>query len=92
MPVPRLSGSKKLVPDVLFRAGKAGVQGVQVHVAIIHHVAADHGALVEVDVVKVIDQPRRVIQVLRGAVAILQRDRIDDMHRSACRAEMNIGA
>ncbi len=42
----------------------------------------NHGPLEEVHIVEVMRDPGRVVQVLRGRVAILQRHRIDDMHRS----------
>ena len=73
-------------------ARKAAVKRVEVHLLVVHHIAADHGALVEMDVVQIVDQPRRIIQILRRRLAIVQRDRIDDMHRRPCRAVMHVGA
>jgi hypothetical protein len=44
------------------------------------------------DVVQIVDQPRRVIQVLRRGFAVFQRDRVDDMHRRPGGAVMDVGA
>ena len=77
--------------DVFAGARKATIERVDVHIVVIDHIAADHGALIEVDIVQIVDQPRGIIQILRGAVPILQSDRIDDMDRSASGAIMHIG-
>ena len=85
-------GVKEAGADVLFGAGKAGIERVQIHIDVVDHIAAHHRALVEVDVIQIINQARRVIQVLRGGIAVIQRDRVNDMHSSPCCAEMHIAA
>jgi hypothetical protein len=73
-------------------AGQAAVERVQVHLLVVDHIAADHRALVEMDVVQIVDQPRRIIQILRGGFAVVQRDRIDDMHGRPGGAVVDVGA
>lgn len=75
---------------MLAGARKATIERVQIHFLVIHHIAANHGALIEVDVIQIIHQSRRIIQVLRGAFAVVQTDRIDDMHRRPGCAKMHI--
>ena len=73
-------------------AGTAGIKRVQVHLEVVGHVPRHHRALEEVDVIKRMGDPRRVIKILRGGIAIGVRLQIDDMHRRARRAEMDVGA
>ena len=74
------------------RARQATIQSVQIHLAVVDHITAHHRALIEVNVIKVIHQPCRIIQILRRAFAVIQRDRIHDMHRCPCRAVMHATA
>ena len=76
--------------DMLFRACQAAVKRVEVHLAIVLHIAADHRALVEMDIVEIIDEAGSIIEILRGRLPVVMRDRIDDMHRRPRRAEMHI--
>ena len=73
-------------------AGAAGVKRVQVHLEVVGHVPRHHGPLEEMHVVERMGDPRRVIKVLRGGIAIGVRLQIDDMHRRARRTEMDISA
>ena len=78
--------------DMLARSRDGTIERVEVHFLIVGHVTADHGALVEMDIVEIVHEPRRVIEVLRRRLAVFQRHRIDDMHRSARRAVMHFRA
>ena len=44
------------------------------------------------DVVQIVDQTRRIIQVLRFGFAVFQRDRVDDMHGGPGGAVVDVGA
>ena len=74
---------------MLGRAGTAGIKRVDVHLVIVGDVAAHHDALEEVDVVEMLRQPRRVVEILRGGIAVFARLHVDDMHRRARRAVMH---
>ena len=74
---------------MLGRARKAAIQRVQIHLAVIDHIAANHRALVKVDIVQIVDQARGIIKVLRRAFAVVQRDGIYDMHRRPRCAKMH---
>ena len=74
---------------MLRRAGQTGVERVRVHVEIVDHVAADHRPLEEVDVVEVMGEPRGVMEIPGGGVAIIAGQRVDDMDGGARRAEMH---
>ena len=83
---------RKRCTHMLGCARKTGVERVDIHVIVVKHIAADHRPLEEVNVIKVMRDPRRVIKILRRGIAILVPLQIDDMHGSARRAEMHIGA
>ena len=49
--------------DMLLGAGKAGIHGVDVEVVAGDHVARGDGALVEVDVIAIVDDAAGVIEI-----------------------------
>jgi hypothetical protein len=73
-------------------AREAGVERVHVHLVVVGHVAADHRALEEVDVLEVLGEPRGVVEIARRGFAVVAADRVDDMDRRARGAEMHPGA
>jgi hypothetical protein len=77
---------------MLFGACKAAVERVEIHLQIVHHIAADHGALIKVNVIKILHQTCGIIEILRGAFAVGQRDRVHNVHGSPCGAVMHVGA
>ena len=77
---------------MLRRPGAAGIERVEVHLEVVGHVPADHRALEEMDVVERLGDPRSVVEVLCGGIAVGVGLKIDDMDRRACRAEMDVGA
>ena len=77
--------------DMLHGPRKTAIQRVQVHIAVIDHIAANHSALIKMDIVQIIDQPRRIVEILRRAVAVFKRERVHDMHGRARSAVMHIG-
>ena len=62
---PHVAGLGKRCPDVLPGAGNAGIDRVQVEFEIVLYVAADHRALEEVDVVQVLHEAGRIVEVRR---------------------------
>ena len=78
-------------PDMFQRAGRAGIDGVQIHLEIVGDVAAHHRALQEVDIVEHIGDPRRIMQVLHCALAVIAPLHIDHMHRGPGGAVMHAG-
>ena len=62
----------------------AGIDRVQVQLAVVLDVTADHGALEEVDVVQVLGDPGRVVKIARGRVAVFLGEGIDHVNGRAC--------
>ncbi len=75
--------------DVLSRPCDAGVAGVQVEVARRDHVARDHRALEEVDVLQRVGQTGHVVEVLQSRFAVGASLGIDDVDRRARSAEVH---
>ncbi len=75
--------------DMLGRARAAGIDGVEIHLAIVDDVPRDHRALQEVDVVEAVRDPRGIVQVLHGAVAVVSPIHVDHVHGSPCGAVMH---
>jgi hypothetical protein len=59
--------------DMFRGARQAGVERVEVHLDEVRDLAADHGALEEMDVVEVMGEPRRVVEVRRGRGPVFVR-------------------
>jgi hypothetical protein len=69
---PRVDGGRvgKGRADMFRGARQAGVERVEVHLHEVRDLAADHGALEEMDVVEVMGEPRGVVEVGRGGGAV----------------------
>ncbi len=74
------------------RAADRRVTGVGVHIQRVGQVAADHGALEEMDVVQRIGHARHVVQVGGGRFAIGAGARVDHMNGGARGAEIDLVA
>ena len=77
---------------MLCRARAAGVERVEVHLQRVGNVARHHGALQEMQVVEHVDDPRRIVQVLHRAFAVIAARRIDHVHGSAGGAVVHAAA
>ncbi len=75
------SGFGERGADMLGGAGAAGVDRVEVHLAVVGDVAGNHGALQEVDVVQPVGDAGGVVQVLQGGFAVAAAVDIDQVHR-----------
>ena len=75
--------------DMLGRAHHAGVAGVEVHIGGIGDVAADDGALEEMDMLHLVDDAGDVVDVLHRRFPIGAGDGIDDVHRRPGGAEID---
>ena len=74
---------------MLRRAGATGIDGVQIHFAVIKNVARHHRALQEMDIVEHVADLGRVMQVLQSGIAIGLAVGFDHMHGCARRAVMH---
>ena len=59
---------------------------------IVRHIAADHGALEEMDIVEMMHELGGVQQILGGGFAVFALFHIDHMHGGTGGAEMDPGA
>ena len=71
------------------RACAAAIDRVEVHFHVVGNVTADHRPLQEMDVVEPVCDPRRIVQVLQGRVAIGLTVGFHDAYRGTSRAEMH---
>jgi len=78
--------------DVLFGASEAGIHGVDVEVVAGDHVTCRDRPLVEVDVLAVVDDAARVIEVDEERLAVAARLRFDDVDGRTCGAEIDLVA
>ena len=65
------------------RAAGGRVDRVEVHFEVIEDIAADHRPLQEMDIIKLVDDPRRIEQILHRAFAVIAPGDINHMHRCA---------
>ena len=65
------------------------VAGVEIHFQRIGEVAADHGTLIEMDVVQRVDDAGDVVEILGGGFPVVASDRIDHVHRRPGGAEID---
>ena len=78
--------------DVLFGAGEAGVHGVDVEVVAGDHVTRRDRALVEVDVLAIVDDAARVIEIDEQRFAVAAGFRLDDVDGRTGGAEIDLVA
>ena len=77
---------------MLCGARDASVERVDIEVMPGDHVARRQRALVEMNMLTGVDDAARVIKINQQGLAILLCFRLHDMHRSACRAEIDLVA
>ena len=87
-----IDGVGKRRADVFECTRAAGVDGIQVHFQIVCDVASHHRALQEVYVVQNISDPRRVVQILQRAFAIVVAHDIHHVHGCTRGTIMNSAA
>ena len=77
---------------MLLRAGDAGIHRVDVEVMPRDHVARGQRALVEMDVIAIVDNAPRVIEVDKQRLAVGPGFGLDDMHGRTRRSEIDLVA
>ena len=75
---------------MLGRACAACIDRIEVHLKVIGDIPRHHRALEKMHVIKSMGDLCRIMQVLRGAVAVGVGFQIDHMHSGTSRAEMHI--
>src|SRR6056297_952385 len=78
--------------DMFRGARTGGIDRVEVHFHVVGDIAADHGALHEMDIVEHVADPRGIVQILQGAFTVIAPFDIDDVHGRASGAVMHARA
>ncbi len=74
---------------MLSGAGAAGIEGVEIHLAVVGDVAADHRALDEMDIVEPVGDAGGVEKILHRGIAVAAGCDIDQRHRRTSGAVMD---
>ena len=85
-------GMRHAGADMLRGANDAGIGRVDVEIARAWQLAADIGALEEMDIVAMIDDARAIIEIDNGRFTIFAGQRLNDVHSGASGAVINIFA